>query len=164
MTFSYYEKVGKEVRNINDEIPFDLPQRWIWCRGYSCFDGMESTKPQGDFFDYIDINSSEEIALGKGAVLGIPDITSLTEHAIYDKILKAAERIGLNVQLTACSNAREIDALKSVHADLSAIQILVPCRNANTDVCIINENDIKSVCKVIQVTKIVLSDIKGEER
>ena len=54
---SYYEKVGKEVRNINDEIPFDLPQGWIWCRGYSCFDGMESTKPQGDFFDYIDIDA-----------------------------------------------------------------------------------------------------------
>lgn len=57
MTFSYYEKVGKEVRNINDEIPFDLPQGWIWCRGYSCFDGMENTKPQGDFFDYIDIDA-----------------------------------------------------------------------------------------------------------
>ena len=54
---SYYEKVGKEVRNINDEIPFDLPQGWIWCRGYSCFDGMENTKPQGDFFDYIDIDA-----------------------------------------------------------------------------------------------------------
>ena len=57
MIFSYYEKVGKEVRNINDEIPFDLPQGWIWCRGYSCFDGMENTKPQGDFFDYIDIDA-----------------------------------------------------------------------------------------------------------
>ena len=54
---SYYEKVGKEVRNINDEIPFDLPQGWIWCRGYICFDGMENTKPQGDFFDYIDIDA-----------------------------------------------------------------------------------------------------------
>ena len=54
---SYYEKVGKEVRNIDDEIPFDLPRGWIWSRGYSCFDGMESTKPQGDFFDYIDIDA-----------------------------------------------------------------------------------------------------------
>ena len=54
---SYYEKVGKKVRNIDDEIPFDLPRGWIWCRGYSCFDGMESTKPQGDFFAYIDIDA-----------------------------------------------------------------------------------------------------------
>ncbi len=139
-------------------------QHEILCRGMKVAAQNIDLPEFGVIIDYIDINSSEEIALGKGAVLGIPDITSLTEHAIYDKILKAAERIGLNVQVTACSNAREIDALKSVHADLSAIQILVPCRNANTDVCIINENDIKSVCKVIQVTKIVLSDIKGEER
>ena len=54
---SYYEKVGKKVRNIDDEIPFDLPRGWIWCRGYSCFEGMESTKPQGDFFAYIDIDA-----------------------------------------------------------------------------------------------------------
>ena len=54
---SYYEKVGKKGRNIDDEIPFDLPRGWIWCRGYSCFDGMESTKPQGDFFAYIDIDA-----------------------------------------------------------------------------------------------------------
>ena len=49
--------MGKEVRNIDDEIPFDLPRGWIWSRGYSCFDGMESTKPQGDYFDYIDIDA-----------------------------------------------------------------------------------------------------------
>ena len=54
---SYYEKVGSTAENIDDQIPFDLPQGWIWCRGYSCFEGMESTKPQGKFFDYIDIDA-----------------------------------------------------------------------------------------------------------
>ena len=54
---SYYEKIGNKTENIDDQIPFDLPQGWIWCRGYSCFDGMESTKPHGDFFDYIDIDA-----------------------------------------------------------------------------------------------------------
>ena len=29
----------------------------MWCRGYSCFNGMENTKPCGDFFDYIDIDA-----------------------------------------------------------------------------------------------------------
>ena len=28
----YYEKVGETVTNINDEIPFDLPENWAWCR------------------------------------------------------------------------------------------------------------------------------------
>ncbi|UWP58007.1 restriction endonuclease subunit S [Ruminococcus gauvreauii] len=54
---SYYEKIGCKTVNIDDEIPFDLPDSWLWCRGYSCFEGMESKKPQGKFFDYIDIDA-----------------------------------------------------------------------------------------------------------
>ena len=54
---SYYEKIGGKVENISDEIPFESPDGWMWCRGRSCFAGMESTKPQGEFFDYIDIDA-----------------------------------------------------------------------------------------------------------
>ena len=54
---SYYEKRGDDIENIDTEIPFNLPDNWIWCRGCSCFSGMETTKPQGEFFDYIDIDS-----------------------------------------------------------------------------------------------------------
>ena len=28
----YYEKVGLETKNITDEIPFDIPDSWMWCR------------------------------------------------------------------------------------------------------------------------------------
>ena len=28
----YYEKVGSETKNITDEIPFDIPDSWMWCR------------------------------------------------------------------------------------------------------------------------------------
>ncbi|MEI3323419.1 MAG: restriction endonuclease subunit S [Eubacterium sp.] len=54
---SYYEKIGDDIESIDAEILFKLPDNWIWCRGYSCFSGMESTKPQGEYFDYIDIDS-----------------------------------------------------------------------------------------------------------
>ena len=54
---SYYEKIGDDIENIDTEIPFNLTDNWIWCRGCSCFSGMETTKPQGEFFDYIDIDS-----------------------------------------------------------------------------------------------------------
>ena len=57
MTSSYYEKIGSKVVNIDDEITFELPNNWAWSRGYSCFEGMESTKPKGEFFDYIDIDA-----------------------------------------------------------------------------------------------------------
>mgnify|MGYP003259276480 CR=1 FL=1 len=55
MTSSYYEKIGGKVINIDNEIPFELPESWEWCRGYSCFSGMESRKPKDEFFDYIDV-------------------------------------------------------------------------------------------------------------
>ena len=54
---SYYEKVGEEIVSIDNEIPFEIPDSWLWCRGYSCFEGMVNARPQGEFFDYIDIDS-----------------------------------------------------------------------------------------------------------
>ena len=57
MTISYYEKTGPETKNIDDEIPFDIPSTWCWCRGFSCFKGMNSAKPEGEFFDYVDIDA-----------------------------------------------------------------------------------------------------------
>lgn len=32
VVFSYYEKVGKEITCIDNEIPFELPDKWSWCR------------------------------------------------------------------------------------------------------------------------------------
>lgn len=134
-------------------------QREILSRGMKVAAQNIDLPELGVIIDYIDVSIFKEIALGSGAVLGIPDNASITERTIYNRILKAAERLDLKVQVTACSDSREIDALKSVYADLSAIQILVPCRNANTDVCILNENDIKSVRRVIEI---LLSGSKGE--
>ena len=54
---SYYEKIGNKSENIDKSIPFEIPDTWAWCRGYVCFAGMDSKKPTGDFFDYIDIDS-----------------------------------------------------------------------------------------------------------
>ena len=34
-----------------------MPDGWIWCRGYSCFSGMDTKRPSGEYFDYIDIDS-----------------------------------------------------------------------------------------------------------
>ena len=28
----YYEKVGSEVKDITDELPFEIPDSWVWCR------------------------------------------------------------------------------------------------------------------------------------
>ena len=33
---SYYEKIGNIARNINDELPFDIPENWAWIRLQTC--------------------------------------------------------------------------------------------------------------------------------
>ena len=32
MPYTYCEQIGKEIRDISDEIPFDIPESWDWCR------------------------------------------------------------------------------------------------------------------------------------
>lgn len=32
MKFSYYEKIGDSITCIDDELPFEIPPSWIWCR------------------------------------------------------------------------------------------------------------------------------------
>lgn len=36
MTISYYEKIGDDVRCIDEEIPFDIPDTWEWVRLENC--------------------------------------------------------------------------------------------------------------------------------
>ena len=54
----YYEKFSDgSVKNIQDEIPFDLPEGWGWARGKNCFQEMKTRKPNGEEFVYIDIDA-----------------------------------------------------------------------------------------------------------
>ena len=83
---SYYEKMGGKVVNIDDEIPFELPESWAWCRGYSCFEGLGSTKPQGDFFDYIDIDAIDNRlhCIKDAKHLPVSDAPSRASRAVKD--------------------------------------------------------------------------------
>ena len=52
----YYEKIGKTIKCIEDEIPFGIPESWEWARGKNIFLPMESLKPNADFV-YIDVDA-----------------------------------------------------------------------------------------------------------
>ena len=54
----HYEKFADgSVKDIEDEIPFELPDGWSWVRGSEILSQMTSRKPTGDFFNYIDIDA-----------------------------------------------------------------------------------------------------------
>ncbi|MCM1500033.1 MAG: restriction endonuclease subunit S, partial [Clostridium sp.] len=81
---SYYEKINGEIRCIADEIRFDIPNGWMWCRGYSCFEGMKNAKPQGEFFDYIDIDAidNRHHQIKKIKRLPVCEAPSRASHAV----------------------------------------------------------------------------------
>lgn len=45
MKFSYYEKIGTVTKNIDDEIPFDIPDNWCWCRLETIGDWKSGSTP-----------------------------------------------------------------------------------------------------------------------
>ena len=53
----YYEQIGKDVVDITEDIPFEIPDSWEWMRGRMIFLPMESIKPQGANFVYIDVDA-----------------------------------------------------------------------------------------------------------
>ena len=53
------KKLKRDKKNNEpiDEVPFELPEGWEWCRGYEILNPMETQKPIGEMFGYIDIAS-----------------------------------------------------------------------------------------------------------
>ena len=45
---SYYEKIGSEVRCIDEEILFEIPESWRWCRLCSLSDIIMGSSPSGE--------------------------------------------------------------------------------------------------------------------
>ena len=75
----YYEKYSDgSVKNIQDEIPFDLPAGWSWARGKNCFQEMKTRKPNGEEFVYIDIDAidNKKNTITNAKVLKVKDAPS----------------------------------------------------------------------------------------
>ncbi len=48
LPYTYCEQTGKEIRDISDEIPFDIPESWEWCRLGTVFHLIMGQSPKGD--------------------------------------------------------------------------------------------------------------------
>ena len=109
---SYYEKIGDTVTCIDEELPFELPDGWIWCRGSSCFLTMESRKPSGTYFKYIDIDSidNKHQAIKEAKITETAKAPSRANRAVFDgSILFSLVRPYLkNIALVDSNNADSI--------------------------------------------------------
>ena len=58
LPYNFCEKIGNEIRDISDEIPFDIPDSWEWCRLGTVFQhntgkALNSSNHQGIKMQYI---------------------------------------------------------------------------------------------------------------
>ena len=58
LPYAFCEQIGKEIKDISDEIPFEIPESWEWCRLGSIFQhntgkALNSSKTQGTKMKYI---------------------------------------------------------------------------------------------------------------
>ena len=53
-----------------ENVPFKVPETWVWARGKELFLSMSNCKPSGDYFKYIDIDSIDN----KNCVIKSPKI------------------------------------------------------------------------------------------
>ena len=116
---SYYEKIGNKVEKIDDEIPFELPNGWTWCRFsevIELFSGQDLTPdkysdiPQG--IPYITGASNLE----NGCVIVNRWTSSATTHATIGDLLLTVKGSGVG-KMAICDIedahiARQIMALR----------------------------------------------------
>ena len=83
---SYYEKYhdGK-LHCLDNELPFELPEGWEWCRGINCFSKMQSKKPTGELFKYIDIDSidNNKQQLNKAKIISVNNAPSRASRVVF---------------------------------------------------------------------------------
>ncbi|MBR1432921.1 restriction endonuclease subunit S, partial [Ruminococcus sp.] len=58
LPYAFCEQIGKEIRDISDEIPFEIPDSWEWCRLGTIFQhntgkALNSSNHQGTKMQYI---------------------------------------------------------------------------------------------------------------
>ena len=67
----YYEKVGKEIKNITEELPFKIPDSWIWIRLSSAYlpigTGVQHYDGIKDYYSTGSLNNGTFVPEGKYA-------------------------------------------------------------------------------------------------
>ena len=85
---SYYEKIGDEVRCIDEEIPFEIPNSWLWCRLESIGNWQTGSTPSRRNDEYYggSIPWIKTGDLNNGYIIDIPEY--ITERALNETAVK----------------------------------------------------------------------------
>ena len=79
---SYYEKIGNDIICIDEELPFDIPHNWSWCRLGNIGDWVAGSTPSRSYPEYYNgtIPWLKTGDLNDGYITNIPE--SISEEAL----------------------------------------------------------------------------------
>ncbi|MFR7961701.1 MAG: restriction endonuclease subunit S [Roseburia intestinalis] len=79
---SYYEKIGNDIICIDEELPFDIPHNWSWCRLGNIGDWAAGSTPRRSYPEYYNgtIPWLKTGDLNDGYITNIPE--SISEEAL----------------------------------------------------------------------------------
>ena len=85
---SYYEKIGQTIKCIDTEIPFELPNSWLWCRLESIGKWQTGSTPSRKNDEYYggSIPWIKTGDLNNGYIIDIPEY--ITEKALNETAVK----------------------------------------------------------------------------
>ena len=127
----YYEKVGSEVKDITDDLPFEIPDSWVWCRLNDIIILISGTDLSPDKYN----SNNKGIPYITGAsnfINSILNINRWTEHptAISNKgdlLITSKGTIGEMAynNVGVIHIARQVMAIRSLYHFVSYIRILL---------------------------------------
>ncbi len=85
----YFEKVGKTEQDITDEIPFEIPDDWKWCRIGSVLNIWSARRVHERDWRSSGIPFYRAREIGKMADWGHVDNDSFIEQSLYDEFSKS---------------------------------------------------------------------------
>jgi type I restriction enzyme S subunit len=97
----YYERVGKEVRCIDEEIPFEIPQGWEWCRLGMVLEVSSARRVHEKDWQTSGVPFYRAREIGKLADYGYVDNDLFIDKSLYEDFIKSGiPRVG-DLMMTA---------------------------------------------------------------
>ena len=91
----YYEKIGTEIRDITNEIPFDIPENWMFIRLPMICNLIKGKEVNGCKLPYLDVKylrgKKEKKYISKGYILNKDDFVILVDGENSGEVFKIPE-------------------------------------------------------------------------
>lgn len=105
---SHYEKLDKVERCIDDELPFDIPESWCWCRLKSIVNVVSARRVHQSDWRSEGVPFYRAREIGKLADTGFIDNELYITEALYNKLASSGVPHGGDLMVTAVGTLERV--------------------------------------------------------